>query len=739
MKDSEPKISFQGFDMNFMSMMSLRAQVIKLIAAFFCLMTLVSCGGGGGWGGTPSGTPPALFTTAPSALTLVVGTAQTYTVSGGLAPYTVNSNNDAISVASIAVNKLSIAAVSVGAATIGILDASGKPIALSVTVISSATPLFTSAPASVTISNGGTRTYTIGGGLAPYTATSSDTIIAATSVIGSTLSIEGVAGGSTSVLVRDAANTIVTISVKVGFANTFFTTAPSALTILVGAAPIYTISGGSLNYAASSSNSNIVKVSVVGSSLTIAGVAAGTATVSVLDSTGATVIISVKVSTSATGVDTALYTTAAASITVAPGAAPTYGLGGGTTPYVATTSNAGVATASLSALGLTIVGVADGLAQIRVVDSTGAAVTIDVTVSAGAVTALYTTAPSTITLAKGDAAYYTIGGGRSPYTATTSNAGVATTSALETNLSIVGGSLDGLAQIKVVDAIGASVTISVTIGSGTSTALFTSAPSPVTISIAATSTYAIGGGTAPYTVNSGNASVATASGSGTSFTITGVAAGSTSVAIRDSVGGVVTVAVTVSPTASAPLTVLPGDQSGSVGDVLNFSISGGSPSYTVTVNNSSIASVTPTTVANSGGTFTATLRNVGSTFVTVADSQGQSTTITLTVAANVPTLRLSPSVVQVGENSVSPIVLNIYGGTAPYSAFTSDLVMSSVSITGTAAAPTLTVAVGSKGNRCITPASPFGTYDVILTVVDSLGASAISIMTIKDNGGAACP
>jgi hypothetical protein len=173
--------------------------------------------------------------------------------------------------------------------------------------------------------------------------------------------------------------------------------------------------------------------------------------------------------------------------------------------------------------------------------------------------------------------------------------------------------------------------------------------------------------------------------------------------------------------------------------VLNFSINGGSPSYTVTVNNPSIASVTPTTVATSGGTFMATLRNVGSTIVAIIDSQGQTTTFALTVTASVATLRLSPSSLQVGENSVSPIVLNIYGGTAPYSAFTSDLVMSSVSITGTAAAPTLTVAVGSKGNRCITPASPFGTYDVILTVVDSLGASAISTMTIKDNGGAACP
>src|SRR5674476_417040 len=487
--------------MKFMSMTSLPAQVIKLIATFFCLMTLVSCGGGGGWGGTPSGTPAALFTsapstlslvmgtarnftitggrapytisssntslvavalsdnnfsitavqtgsatveikdlvgavatvavtvtdgssstplytTAPSALTLVVGTAQTYTISGGLAPYTVNSSNPAISVAGINANKLSIAAVSVGAATIGILDANGKSISVSVTVSngSSATPLFTTAPASVTISNGGTRIYSIGGGLAPYTATSSDTIIATTGVIGSTLSIEGVAGGNTSVLVLDAANTMVTISVKVGFTNTFFTTAPSALTILVGAAPTYTISGGSGIYAASSSNINIVQATVVGSSLTIAGVAAGTASVSVLDSTGASVLISVKVSTSGTGVDTALYTRAAASITIPIASAavppPVYDIGGGTGPYLSLIHIAGVATASVVGSKLTITGVAAGSAQIKVLDSTGTSVTIGVTVSTsatGVVTALYTTAAPSVTIAPTTSATYGIG------------------------------------------------------------------------------------------------------------------------------------------------------------------------------------------------------------------------------------------------------------------------------------------------------------------------------------------
>lgn len=998
--------------MNFMSVTSLRGSVIRLIAACLGLMALVSCGGGGGAPGLPSGTPsalfttapgdvtltvgspmeyvitggrapytvnstnksiadasmassnsfritpllagkasilikdtvgvsvtvavtvasPALYSTAPSALTLVVGTAQSYIVSGGQAPYTVNSSNPTISVAGINANNVSIAAVSVGNATIGILDASGTTISVSVTVTdgSSATPLFTTATDTITVSSGGTRNYSIGGGLAPYTATSADTNIATVSVTGSTLSIVGgTSGGTTLVVVRDKANKTVSISVKVGSANPFFTTAPSSVTMLVGATQAYAISGGSGSYAASSSNVNIVQAAVAGSTLSLTAVAAGTANVSVLDSTGASltiavkvatsgtgvavalyttapdaiiipiasatvpasvydigggtgpytatsstagvatasvagtkltiagvavgatqvkvidsagalllisvkvsasgtgvesalytsapgavtipiasiilpapvydigggtgpynatssiagvatasvtgtkltitgkaagvaqvkvldsagasIIISVTVSASATGVVASLYTTAAASVTMAPGAAPVYGIGGGTGPYVATTSNTAVATAGItaspdgtSAAGLQITGVADGSAQIRVVDATGTAVSVNVTVSAGAVTALYTTAPTTISLPKLGSASYLIGGGKSPYTVATSNAAVATVSVSGTTLTIVGGATSGSAQIKIVDTLGASVTISVTVASEAPVALFTSAPNAITLAKGATAgAYTVGGGTGAYTVTSSNVGVATVTPF-SPFTITGVAVGTANVVVTDTAGAAVSIAVTVSPTASTPLTVLPGNPTGAVGDVLTFSISGGSPGYTVTVNNLSIASVSPTTIAGSGGTFAATLRNVGSTAVVFVDLLGQSSIFTLTVTASAATLRLSPSAFAISEKSPDPVYLSIYGGSVTYTAFTSDLVVSAVSIVnGTTLLPdvngtTLKVAVGgSTGNRCITPATALGTYNVTITVVDKLGASATSVMTIQDNG--ACP
>lgn len=246
--------------------------------------------------------PTSLYTTAPSALTIAVGTTQAYTISGGLTPYTANSSNSAVAVAGVAVNKISISAVSVGTATIGILDAAGKSISVSVTVSngSSALPLYTTAPSSVTISNGGARAYVIGGGLAPYTATSSDAAVASADVVGSTLSVVGLTGGLASITIRDAAGTTLSFGVKVGSATNFFTTAPTALTLQADSSSSFIVSGGSQNYAASSSNTEVASAVVSGTTLIITGHALGTASVMVLDSTGSSILISVTVLSSAT-------------------------------------------------------------------------------------------------------------------------------------------------------------------------------------------------------------------------------------------------------------------------------------------------------------------------------------------------------------------------------------------------------------------------------------------------------
>ncbi|MES2934244.1 MAG: hypothetical protein V4805_12250 [Pseudomonadota bacterium] len=529
----------------------------------------------------------------------------------------------------------------------------------------------------------------------------------------------------------------------------FFTSAPSSISIPAGpsAAVSYTIGGGTPLYSAKSSNVNIVAVSITGdgTNLVIRGVVAGSTQVTVSDAKGATVTIAVTVEAGPPPVT--LFSTAPSSTTIAVGASAVYAIAGGVPAYAVSSSNAAVATVGINGNNFVISGIVAGSAQITVLDSTGASLVIAVTVGSGGVTkALYTTAASAVTVGSGVISVYTIGGGTAPYTATSSNTGVAGVSVSGATLTIsaIGA---GSAKVLVFDTTGTSVTIDVTVEAVVVTPvdLYTTAASNINVAIGAAPVYFVGGGTGRYNASSSNTGVARVALSGGSLTITGVATGVAKVLVFDTAGASVSIDVAVSTIAATPIDVIPNGATGNVGDVLQFLVSGGTPGYTVTVNNTSIATVvSPPTVAASGGTFSLTLMNVGEAIVTIVDSRGQATTFTLEVEQLSTVLRVSPSALIVGENYAGAFTLNIYGGTGPYRAFTSDETLSSVSISGSL----LTVAVGSTGNRCVNTVTndgtyiPTGTFDVIITAVDSLGASATSTMTIKDNGyglNTACP
>jgi hypothetical protein len=112
----------------------------------------------------------------------------------------------------------------------------------------------------------------------------------------------------------------------------------------------------------------------------------------------------------------ALFTTAPSSVVLAPEAAnaQTYSIGGGTPPYVATSSNTGIATVNLLTENtLRITGVAvGGPVTIVVRDGSGATTSIAVTV-AGVPLVLN---PVTVSAFIGDTVYSTISGGVAPFT-----------------------------------------------------------------------------------------------------------------------------------------------------------------------------------------------------------------------------------------------------------------------------------------------------------------------------------
>jgi hypothetical protein len=613
------------------------------------------------------------------------------------------------------------------------------------------TNLYSSAPSAVTVANGTTISYAIGGGTPTYTAASSNKDVASVTVTGNNVNITGVgaAGGSAAISVTDAAGAAISINVTVTAApgptinppGLLFTTAGGLVTVAPGASATFGIGGGQAPYALSSSNSAVANATGSGTNFTVNGVGAGAAQIVVTDAVGTSINLAVTVGS---GTPTPLYATAPSAVTVAVGASASYAVGGGKPAYAISSSNSSVAKVAASGSDFLITGVAAGNAQLSIVDTAGTALSIDVTVGAGGTTtALFTTAPAAITLQPGVTGSYAIGGGKPVYSVSTSNAAVAQV-AINGNSFIITGIATGSAGVKVMDAAGASEQIAVTVPpTATATALFTTAPSQVAIGTGASVSFAVSGGSGAYQVSSSAPGVAGASLNGSTLIVSALAAGTAKVTLTDSAAATVQIDVTVTQTAPSVLAVLPGSASGNVGDTLTFLVSGGTPGYTVIINNTSIASVTAPSVGN-GGAFSVSLLNVGSTLATITDALGQTFSLPITANQTSTTLRLSPSALLLGENDATPITLNIFGGTGPYRAFTSDQTLSAVSTSGA----TLTITTGSNGKRCINPITeagtyiPNGTFDVTITVLDNQGASATSVLTIKDNGAglnAGCP
>lgn len=243
---------------------------------------------------------------APGTIDMLPGNVASYVVLGGTPPYRVVSSNANVVIATAVSGEIRLQALDAGDASIQVFDSSGdaEPITRAVKVTS--TSLFTTAPATLTMTPGvaNTRSFTISGGVAPYSAQSSNSMVATGSVAGTSLSVVPVADGAASVVVMDAKGAQVTIAVTVasGTPSDLFTTAPSALTMSPNSTRMFTIGGGVAPYQAISSNLQVVSnADVSGAILTLttpAG-ATGTATVFVTDSTGRSVSLSLSVSSAA--------------------------------------------------------------------------------------------------------------------------------------------------------------------------------------------------------------------------------------------------------------------------------------------------------------------------------------------------------------------------------------------------------------------------------------------------------
>ena len=490
-----------------------------------------------------------LFTTAPSAVSLLpgVGNAQTYEIRGGAAPYVVTSGNTSVVTVTqpSLLGTFSVTGISTGATNVVVTDRLGATVNVGVTVTSASSLPMTVSPLAVSGNVGDVLRFEIRGGTPVYTATVNNARIATAAPFGSAnaFTVDLNAAGSTNISVIDANGQFQNVSVTAAVASSapLFTSAPPVVTLAVGSPRIYEVGGGAGSYRYQSSNTAVATVAFTTSTTyTVTPVAPGVASIVVSDTAGSRFSFDVNV-----GQVQPLVLSSGPTLTLSPSAGlTTYEILGGRAPYSAVSSNPSVLSAVTPVVGstLSITPVAAGTSNVIVTDAAGAQVTVTVTVVAfGPIT--MQVSPATAGASVGEQLAVVVKGGTPPYAFSVSNPAVATLTNLgaasagtsaalfsinqsastiqtfDSNGNVV--SVPGVVVITVTDAGGQIQTTSVTVTQA-STVLRMS-PSSVLLSeraaLGALDTTAgtsnlklyIYGGTGPYVAYSTNTSQARAS------------------------------------------------------------------------------------------------------------------------------------------------------------------------------------------------------------------------------------
>ena len=439
---------------------------------FFLVCTaLAACGGGGGSSGA---VPNAgdLRTTAGGAVSMAVGSVQSYDVQGGVPPYRLGGNTaPELVMASVNGSVLIIRTVSAGSVVVTVLDNSGKSVVIRVNAGAS-TPLTTNVPSPLQIASAATiSSFTVSGGRAPYSVVSSDGNIARGSISGSMFSITGVAIGSTTLNILDSDGSTVSVTVNVGSSTPLNTTVPSPLQLAnESTVGNFSVFGGRAPYSVVSSDANIARGSISGSALSITGVAIGSTTLTIRDSDGLAVSVTVNV-----GSSTPLSTTLPSPLQLANGTTINdFKVSGGRAPYSVVSSDISIVRASITGSALSVTGVGIGSTVLTIRDSDG--LITRATVNVGAAAQLFWNAPADLTLQPGLSQTYLISGGSVPYRITSSAPAVASSDEIVGTTVRINAHKVGAATFRLTDAQGSEKFLEVNVVADGSGAVVSAAP-----------------------------------------------------------------------------------------------------------------------------------------------------------------------------------------------------------------------------------------------------------------------
>jgi len=576
---------------------------------------------------------PSLVVT-PSFVNMAIGESRQLSAQGGASPYQYSSTNDGIVTVDLGGFVTSHAE---GIATISVTDTDGQVSNVSINV--NAKLSINTARRILSVNE--SLAVTINGGQGVISWASSDSSVIS---VDNTGLLTAHNPGMAAINVVDE----VGVSGSVVFeARQIAIT--SAISSLTAGSPVLrlTASGGSAPYTWVSDNDQIIGISPDG---WLTAITAGTAFISATDSDGFTV-------STEFSVDPAPLSVNRSNLVLAVGNSSQLIAKGGAGNYSWVSSDDAVV--SIDSAGL-LNAVALGAADITITDSDGATLTVSVQVQEIGLSVV-----STDVLITDPVTLMTVTGGTAPYSWTVSDENVASvdTSGWLTPLGL------GLVTVTVTDvnSLSASISISVDVNPLAVT------PNYLVMGIDQSQQFYALGGDNSYVWSSDDSSIVSITETGLAQALT---AGSTSIVLTDGMGQSINAAVVV-----RDLVLTADSTSVAVGDAaIQLGVDGGVAPYTWNSDNSSVA-----TISNAGVLVPVSAGNVR---ITVADTDGISTSLVISVIDPMLTVNTNDLMLAIGEN----FQLNAIGGDGNYAWTNSDPSIATVDNAGIVNA----VAVGSS-------------------------------------------
>ncbi len=343
-------------------------------------------------------------------------------------------------------------------------------------------------------------------------------------------------------------------------------------------------------------------------------------------------------------------------------------ISGGIIPYsIQTPSSAGIARSEISVSGtagpkLAVTGVTSGQTFVVVKDSSTPVKTVAVQISVNALGALVVS-PRNVLTDINNPVTVTISGGEAPYNMMyDTNRAIALAVFADTTL-VVSGIQSGETSFTIRDSSVPAKIITVPIViTGTGDLVI---PQNISTNVNQTINTQISGGMPPYSIRQiESPSLVNVQISGNTITTKGLSSGQTTMIVKDSSLPTKSAVVNITVTNIQMLQVAPSDVFANVGQIINTSISGGTPPY-------SILTPSNATIANSQIWNSSILINgvsSGQTYVVVKDSSvpdPQTINVPITIGA----LTVTPQNVTTTVNQA--VNVTISGGTWPYRISTS--------------------------------------------------------------------